>query len=246
MLKKESEYRELSGMIDSCINSPMYKYIEDYNNVIKHQFNISVDSRLYLNDGDLKTNLPGFEKKKSSDCIHIHQAIELETNVYNSYEFARKFCIETTQRVYEILKKRTHPYTQNRHHIANVIIQFPNQKKNIKRVTQVYIKTNRKVEQGDKYYFLFSEDNGVDISLNNSTYKSIIIKNTDNKVIGMLTADDPKIMDDSIDKVVLFQYRKYTVNVKDYVSTYISHLKNTEKISAAYGDVVIIRDPDDD
>lgn len=60
-----SVYKEISDMIDNCINSTMYKFIEDYNNVTKHQINILVDSRLYLNNGDLKTNIPGFEKKKN-------------------------------------------------------------------------------------------------------------------------------------------------------------------------------------
>lgn len=243
-LRQKDIYNEILDMIDNCLSDPMYQFIEDYNNVTKHQINIFVDSRLYLNDGDLKTNIPGFDKKRKSDIV-THLSNDLETKIYNSYEFTRNFCIDTTQKVYEILKNHQHLYTKNRYHSVNARIQLPNPNKNVMKAAEVYIVTDNQVKQGEKYYFLFCKNDDEDISLNNSTYKSIIIKNSDNEIIGMLTADDPGILDDSIDRVILFQYRSYTANIDNYSSIFIDHLKNTDKISVGYGDITVISVPDD-
>jgi hypothetical protein len=243
-LRQKDIYNEILDMIDDCLGDPMYQFIEDYNNVTKHQINIFVDSRLYLNDGDLKTNIPGFDKKRKSD-ITTHLSNDLETKIYDSYEFTRNFCIDTTQKVYEILKNLPHVYTKNRYHSVNARIQLPNPNKNVMKAAEIYIITDKQVKQGEKYYFLFCKDDDEDISLNNSTYKSIIIKNSNSEIIGMLTSDDPGILDDSIDRVILFQYRSYTANIDNYSSILIDHLKNTDKISVGYGDITIISVPDD-
>lgn len=243
-LKSKGIYKEISDKIDKCLDDSTYKFIEAYNNITKHQINIFVDSRLFLNNGELETNIPEIKKKRGK-VEEVHLSSDLETKILESYEFVKNFCSTMTQEVYGMLMKQSHPYTENRHHSVNTRIQLANPQKNVMRATEVYIVTNEKIKQDDQYYFLFSKDDEDEILLNNCTYKSIIIKDSSNKIVGMLLADDPNISDDSADKVIFYQYRKYIVNVKNYSAALIDHIKNTDKISAGYGDTTFISIPDD-
>lgn len=98
-LMNEAPYKLVAQKMLACIDDSKFKYIEDYNNIIKHQYNIYPESIFNLNDGVMEVKSPEFVKSNL-----VHEASELESKMHDSYEFAKSFFEEATQEIYNILK----------------------------------------------------------------------------------------------------------------------------------------------
>lgn len=227
-------YPEITSEIEKYLNDSQFEFIEDYNNITKHQSIISNDTKLYLNNGDLQLGIPGFEKVKNKR-IRTYSYSELESKMLESYEFARSFCVTITNMIYQTLSTTPHLFNQNRIHSVHTRVQMPNPNKGIQGVIEVSLTIDKPINQNEAFYVLLANDSGEKIITFNCPYKSIVLKDTTGNIIGMLVAEIPMDYDDTEVKLVFTEYRKYLVKTENYHRELIEHLTKTEKATFGYG-----------
>ena len=237
-------YPDITDKIVGCLTDPQFEFIEDFNNLTKHQSLISPHSELCLNNGDLELTMPGFEKI-ARNRLRTYSSSDLETKLLDSYEFAREFCITLTNTIYDTLSNTPHLFTRNRIHSVYTHVQMPNKSKGIPAITEISLQVNKPIKQGEPFYILLAKKTAEDISLINCPYRTITLKDINGHVIGMLVADKPVNSYNSKLQLVFTEYRKYTAKIKDYQQQYIEHLSNTETVSLGFGPGEIITIPND-
>jgi hypothetical protein len=63
MIRNYSQYIDVVKLIDTTKSSDLFKYIDDINNINKHQYNMDLHVMLSISYGDVETKIGGFEKK---------------------------------------------------------------------------------------------------------------------------------------------------------------------------------------
>ena len=238
-LNQKKLFPNVTQIVDTCLGDPRFEFIEDFNNIIKHQSIISPNSRLCLNNGNLDITLPGFEKGNRNNRYRAYSQSDLESKLFESYEFAKDFCITTTNMIYNILPSMPSSLNKNRIHSVYTHIQVPDE--NIQGVQEVSLRLDKRLKQDDHVYILLARDTGDDIDFINCPYNTIVLKDDSEKIIGMLIAESSIENDDSNLKFVFIEYRKYRVETKNYTSQLIDHLRTNKKLSLGYGPAVIIQ-----
>lgn len=76
--------------IDEIKNSNKYKYICDFNNTTKHNYNIGIISKITTKDLTLGCNIPPFKKEFKNKQHNSYVAVDIENKMDEIFKFTNK------------------------------------------------------------------------------------------------------------------------------------------------------------
>ena len=230
-LKELPEYHKIFNELENFSQTLEFGYIEDFNNINKHQYTIDVQSTLFLNDGQIEQKIPQFQKKE-----RFHDSKELKEKMLNSFDATLKFFETVTKMVFDQLKQNNHNYITNRYHNVSIKTQLGfGEGQN---GGAVLLKVdNSNITNGNIFYLLLSkiEFESNKIVTQNILTDSVIVQDSNGHNIGILEALEPP-------NANIIKYRKYKLTLhSDMRAIYMQHFFKPKKLQMGFGEGEIIQ-----
>lgn len=226
-INKYKEYNEIRDKISNIKKSKKFKYIEDFNNTVKHKYNIKAKYNLSMINFEPITSIPSF--RKGNRIHHRKNILEWCSEVL---EFVIENYYDTMELIYKILSTNNHKYTLNR---VNNVKYYIKMNKNFKmeKGSYVYIEIDDEIKLNKPIYILiskFDENNGC--LLKNSDFQYILLIGKNKNINGVLEIDTTEQLGEDLDLFV-YKYKKYNLNnklIKHDVSTLFRNINITSGI----------------
>lgn len=224
------EYQTIFDELERIAKTLEYRYIDDFNNINKHQFTLELQSALSLNDGAIDQEIPGFQKKGT------HEADELTQRLHNSLDMTLKLYQTVTELVMNHLKNNSNAYTQNRFHTISVKTQIGFGDGGNGGAIFITLDDPYTLTNGESYYVLLAkkDDSNEKIKVENILTDSLILQNTKDEKLGLLEAHplvNPNIL----------TYRKYKLVLTiDIEKAYLMHFFSPKTFQNGFGVLEII------
>lgn len=97
-LLKDSKYKAISDVIEQYTSKPSFSYVNDIDNLNKHERLISPQANVFLNDGSVEIEMPGFIKGKE-----VYDKEEAQNLFEECYDLCVNFYKEVTQKVFDTI-----------------------------------------------------------------------------------------------------------------------------------------------
>ena len=117
-LKNYSDYTDVMTLIDTTKKNEPFKYIDAFNNINKHQYNMDLHVMLDISKGEVETKIGGFEKRGTP-----HSEVNMKEHMENCLKGTISFLDNLLGWILNYLNNNEHKYNQNRFHSINAWVQ---------------------------------------------------------------------------------------------------------------------------
>lgn len=232
ILKEFPVYKDVKTLIDTTKASDSFKYIDDLNNINKHQYNMALHVMLDISDGEVETKIGSFEKKGTH-----HPEVGMTYHMENCLKDSVSYIDNLLGSIFTYLKNNIHKYNSNRVHNINAWFQ---KCKNDYRQDGGYLfiitPTTYKVDDIFQILYVVKNQKGR-YTYKNIHSEDIFLKDLDHKVCGM--AEYIKGTYDDVNPIFeLLEYKEYRITkVGDVERDIALRLRKPKQI---FGDVIDI------
>jgi hypothetical protein len=203
-LSKFPEFVSIHNFIEETMNEQDFQYIEDFNNINKHQYSLELFTSISINDGTIDSQIPSFEKKENK-----HDVVDLNKKIDQSLNYAINYVHSLCEQVFAYIKTHQSSYNKFRYHSVINHIQKSRSNNTTLEGSNTFLVTDDIFQIGDIVGIMLVSNDDQRYKFRNITSESIFIKNTNEQEIGMLSVIEP--IKNNNDKYELFEYRKYKV-----------------------------------
>lgn len=197
-LKQYPEYKDNYRVkLKDIINDSKYKYIEDFNNTLKHRYQIYVKNQFDILQQKEKIYISKFKKGNN-----IHEQEELIELLGEHLEFCKEILNDSYNSVKEYYTNNECRYVSHRIYNPKTFMLYESKQSTYPKNHYYYI-VERPENILNQYQIMLCHDDGKNIDYYNSVYKRIIIKDSEEKeIIGMIERVDHELtMEDEAEYV---------------------------------------------
>lgn len=205
VLKYFPEYSGVKELIDSTKKADSFKYIDDFNNINKHQYNMNLHVMLDISHGKVETKIGGFKKKETP-----HPEVSMKEHMEDCLKYSVSYIDNLLYWIFNYLNSDTHNYNGNRVHSINAWFQ-KSKNDNGQDGGYLYIMTPTVYNVGDIFRILYVlKDNEGRFIYKNIHSEDIFLKDSDGKIYG-LAKYVKEIYDDVNPIFELLEYKEYKI-----------------------------------
>ncbi|REE81585.1 hypothetical protein A8990_118111 [Paenibacillus taihuensis] len=226
-LKGITEFQPIYDNLEQVAQTMEYKYIDDFNNINKHQFTLELQSTLVLNDGTIEQEIPSFSKKDRQ-----HGADEMTKRLDSSFKMSLMMFQTVTDLVMDYLKNNVTDQPQNRYHTISIKEQSGFGNSGDGAAIFITIDDLREISEGDSFFVLLAKEDDTDrkIRVENILTDNLMLQNINGKKLGFLKAQAP------VNPNILM-YREYRVVLTTEIEkAYVLHFFEPKTVQFGYGD----------
>lgn len=230
ILRKFPEYADVKILIDTTKTSDAFKYIDDFNNINKHQYNMSLHVMLDLSYGGVLTKIGGFEKKGTP-----HPEVNMKQHMEDCLKCSLSYIDNLLLLIFNYINNNIHNYNSNRFHSINAWVQkCKNDHSQDGGYLYIITPTMYNVGETFKILYVLKDDEGR-FSYKNIHSEDIFLKDSNNKFYGL--AEYVKGIYDNINPIFeLLEYKEYKVTKVGDVSRDIAYTLQKPKV--IFGDLL--------
>ena len=118
IIKNYIEYIDVKTLIDKAKENEFFKYIDAFNNINKHQYNMELSVVLNISYGEVETKIGKFEKKGLS-----YPEVNMMEHMENCLKETLSYVNKLLGWILNYLNNNSHKYNQNRFHSINAYFQ---------------------------------------------------------------------------------------------------------------------------
>lgn len=197
-LKRYPEYKDNYRVkLKDIIDDSKYKYIEDFNNTLKHRYQIYVKNQFDILQQKEKINISKLKKGNN-----IHKQEELIEVLGEHLDFCKEILNDSYNSVKEYYTNNECRYVSHRIYNPKTFMLYESKQSTYPKNHYYYI-IERPENILNQYQIMLCHDDGKNIDYYNSVYERIIIKDSEEKeIIGMIErVDDELTMEDEAEYV---------------------------------------------
>ncbi|MFZ5945665.1 MAG: hypothetical protein ACOYVD_16345 [Bacillota bacterium] len=204
-IRNYSEYIDVKTLIDSTQANNPFSYIDDFNNINKHQYNMDLHVILDISYGEVETKIGGFEKKGTP-----HPEVNMKQHMVSCLSGTLFYIDNLLGSIINYLNNNTHKYNQNRYHSINAWFQKCKNDSS-QDGGYLYLITQADLSVGDVFKILYVyKDSEGRFTYKNIHSEEIFLKNQKDEFYGK--AEYVKSAYEDINSIFeLLEYKEYKV-----------------------------------
>jgi len=204
-IKNYPQYIEVKTLIDTTKANDSFKYIDDINNINKHQYNMGLHVMLNISYGEVETKIGRFEKKGTP-----HPEVNMKQHMENCLKGTLSYLDNLLGWILNYLNNNKPIYNQNRFHSINAWFQKCKNDSS-QDGGYLYIITPFNLNVGDTFRILYVHKDGEGrLTYKNIHSEDIFLKDSKDQFYGK--AEYVKGTYDTVNPIFeLLEYREYKV-----------------------------------
>lgn len=230
-LKNIHDFQSVYDKLEQVAQTVEYKYIDNFNNINKHQFTLELQSTVILNDGAIEQEIPSFSKKGQH-----HGADEITNRLENSLDMSLNLYQTVTNLIMSYLKNNANAYSQNRYHKISIKNQIGFGSGGDGGAIFITFDDTRNITDGESYFVLLAKEDDLneEIKVENIIADTLILQNTNGEMLGWLKALTP------VNPNIL-TYREYRLVLStEMEKAYVIHFFTPKKLQFGYGESEVV------